>query len=273
MKSITFPSSNLANTAGLVAVGAATGAVAGVGALLTYSFLAGKGAGVLVAAKSALGLGPAAAANAAGVTGAAANAANAAGVTGAAANAANAVSGAANLVSNAAMNAAGATAASSTAASAGAGASNLSRLMNLLLPATAGMAGGGASGLGIARKIAHDQLERAKEMITEQAEHLQEGMNKMIAEQADALQERLQVLETRLEEPAPAENQLEQIKGIGPKLSALLNDAGIRTLDDLVKANPEKVQAILDNSPVKQLFKLEDWIAQAQELLAQKKNA
>lgn len=260
MKSITFPSSNLANTAGLVAVGAATGAVAGVGALLTYSFLAGKGAGVLVAAKSALGLGPAAAANAAGVTGAAANAANA-------------VSGAANLVSNAAMNAAGATAASSTAASAGAGASNLSRLMNLLLPATAGMAGGGASGLGIARKIAHDQLERAKEMITEQAEHLQEGMNKMIAEQADALQERLQVLETRLEEPAPAENQLEQIKGIGPKLSALLNDAGIRTLDDLVKANPEKVQAILDNSPVKQLFKLEDWIAQAQELLAQKKNA
>ena len=263
MKSITFPSSNLANTAGLMAVGAATGAVAGVGALLTYSFLAGKGAGVLVAAKSALGLGPAAAANAAGVTGAAANAANAA----------NAVSGAANLVSNAAMNAAGATAASSTAASAGAGASNLSRLMNLLLPATAGMAGGGASGLGIARKIAHDQLERAKEMITEQAEHLQEGMNKMIAEQADALQERLQVLETRLEEPAPAENQLEQIKGIGPKLSALLNDAGIRTLDDLVKANPEKVQAILDNSPVKQLFKLEDWIAQAQELLAQKKNA
>lgn len=261
MKSITFPSSNLANTAGLVAVGAATGAVAGVGALLTYSFLAGKGAGVLVAAKSALGLGPAAAANAAGVTGAAT------------ANAANAVSGAANLVSNAAMNAAGATAASSTAASAGAGASNLSRLMNLLLPATAGMAGGGASGLGIARKIAHDQLERAKEMITEQAEHLQEGMNKMIAEQADALQERLQVLETRLEEPAPAENQLEQIKGIGPKLSALLNDAGIRTLDDLVKANPEKVQAILDNSPVKQLFKLEDWIAQAQELLAQKKNA
>ena len=260
MKSITFPSSNLANTAGLVAVGAATGAVAGVGALLTYSFLAGKGAGVLVAAKSALGLGPAAAANAAGVTGAAANAANA-------------VSGAANLVSNAAMNAAGATAASSTAASASAGASNLSRLMNLLLPATAGMAGGGASGLGIARKIAHDQLERAKEMITEQAEHLQEGMNKMIAEQADALQERLQVLETRLEEPAPAENQLEQIKGIGPKLSALLNDAGIRTLDDLVKANPEKVQAILDNSPVKQLFKLEDWIAQAQELLAQKKNA
>ena len=263
MKSITFPSSNLANTAGLVAVGAATGAVAGVGALLTYSFLAGKGAGVLVAAKSALGLGPAAAANAAGVTGAAANAANAA----------NAVSGAANLVSNAAMNAAGATAASSTAASAGAGASNLSRLMNLLLPATAGMAGGGASGLGIARKIAHDQLERAKEMITEQAEHLQEGMNKMIAEQADALQERLQVLESRLEDPAPAENQLEQIKGIGPKLSALLNDAGIRTLDDLVKANPEKVQAILDNSPVKQLFKLEDWIAQAQELLAQKKNA
>lgn len=261
MKSITFPSSNLANTAGLVAVGAATGAVAGVGALLTYSFLAGKGAGVLVAAKSALGLGPAAAANAAGVTGAAT------------ANAANAVSGAANLVSNAAMNAAGATAASSTAASAGAGASNLSRLMNLLLPATAGMAGGGASGLGIARKIAHDQLERAKEMITEQAEHLQEGMNKMIAEQADALQERLQVLETRLEDPAPAENQLEQIKGIGPKLSALLNDAGIRTLDDLVKANPEKVQAILDNSPVKQLFKLEDWIAQAQELLAQKKNA
>ena len=260
MKSITFPSSNLANTAGLVAVGAATGAVAGVGALLTYSFLAGKGAGVLVAAKSALGLGPAAAANAAGVTGAAANAANA-------------VSGAANLVSNAAMNAAGATAASSTAASAGAGASNLSRLMNLLLPATAGMAGGGASGLGIARKIAHDQLERAKEMITEQAEHLQEGMNKMIAEQADALQERLQVLETRLEDPAPAENQLEQIKGIGPKLSALLNDAGIRTLEDLVKANPEKVQAILDNSPVKQLFKLEDWIAQAQELLAQKKNA
>lgn len=261
MKSITFPSSNLANTAGLVAVGAATGAVAGVGALLTYSLLAGKGAGVFVAAKSALGLGPAAGANAAGVTGAAA------------ANAANAVSGAANLVSNAAMNAAGATAASSTSASAGAGASNLARLMNLLLPATAGMAGGGASGLGIARKIAHDQLERAKEMIAEQAEHLQEGMNKMIAEQADALQERLQVLETRLEDPAPTENQLEQIKGIGPKLSALLNDAGIRTLDDLVKANPEKVQAILDNSPVKQLFKLDDWIAQAQELLAQKKNA
>ncbi|MCR4029273.1 MULTISPECIES: hypothetical protein [Flavobacterium] len=42
------------------------------------------------------------------------------------------------------------------------------------------------------------------------------------------------------------ENDLKVVEGIGPKIEALFNDAGIKTWHDLSEASTEKLQSILD---------------------------
>jgi predicted flap endonuclease-1-like 5' DNA nuclease len=193
-------------------VGATTGAVAGIAALVTYGLLASKGLTAVLAAKTVGGL----KASGAGVA-----------------------SGA------------------SAAGSAGTSASGFNWL-KVLMPTSAGAVGGGASGLGIARKAIHDKLEQAREVLEEQT---------------NAVLQRVQELETRLDDSIVTEtptDNLEQIKGIGPKFAGLLRDMGIHTVEDLAQANPEKLHAILDASPAKQMMKVEDWIAQAQQLVSKK---
>lgn len=43
------------------------------------------------------------------------------------------------------------------------------------------------------------------------------------------------------------ENDLKIVEGIGPKIEALLNEAGIRTWYDLSEASTEKLQSVLDS--------------------------
>ena len=270
-----FSKENLTSPTGLVVVGAATGAVTGIAAMVTYSLIAGKGTGAWLALKSIFSAPAAASTTAAGTTAATAAPLTASTTTTAFTPFAASITSSAPIATTTTATApvAASTAVVAPAVAAANSASNLSslgsNLMSLLIPASAGMAGGGASGLGIAKKIAHDQLEKAKEMI---------------AEQANDLQERLQTLETRVEaeltptpaaEPPPpppprVPSELEQIKGIGPKLAGLLQEAGISTLEDLAQSNAQTLQTILDNSRVKQLFKLEDWLTQAQHLIEQK---
>lgn len=218
MKSIPFSTPALASTAGIVMVGATTGAVAGIAALGIYSLLTSKGLTAVLAAKTVGGL------QASGVS-------------------ASAVGTAASGVS--------------TAGVAGTSAPGFNWLQ-VLMPTTAGAAGGGASGLGIARKAVHDKLEQARHALEEQT---------------NAVLQRVQELETRLEDsiaPAIPADNLEQIKGIGPKFAGLLRDMGIYTLEDLAQASPEALHAVLDAFPAKQMMKVEDWIAQAQHLVSKK---
>ncbi|EIJ36791.1 hypothetical protein [Thiothrix nivea] len=55
MKSINLPSPGMNNTAGIVAIGAASGALAGFVGLAAYGVLAGKGAVAAWAVKTAAG--------------------------------------------------------------------------------------------------------------------------------------------------------------------------------------------------------------------------
>lgn len=217
-----------------ITVGAATGAIGGITALTVYGLLTGKGAIAALAAKTSLGL------QSSGLAGIANTAATTTG---------------ASTVGAAATN--GAVAATSVASG---GTQALPKLLNFLIPASAGAVGGGASGLSMARQAVQKKLQEA---------------TSAFEAQANDLLQRVQSLETFLEEdkatpatPATPTNELEQIKGIGPKFAKLLQEIGIYTLEDLAKADINALEIILDNSPAKQMFKLEDWIEQAKAVIA-----
>ncbi len=62
--------------------------------------------------------------------------------------------------------------------------------------------------------------------------------------------------------------ELQQIKGIGPKYARMLVDAGIVNLDDLAAATPDDLQAIVQARGG--LNRYEDWIQQARTLVNKK---
>ncbi len=62
--------------------------------------------------------------------------------------------------------------------------------------------------------------------------------------------------------------ELQQIKGIGPKYARMLVDAGIANLDDLAAATPDDLQAIVQARGG--LNRYEDWIQQARALVNEK---
>ena len=59
----------------------------------------------------------------------------------------------------------------------------------------------------------------------------------------------------------PADD-LTRIEGIGPKVAQVLNEAGIKTFDELARANPAEVQNTL-NAAGLQMLNPEGWIEQA----------
>jgi predicted flap endonuclease-1-like 5' DNA nuclease len=65
--------------------------------------------------------------------------------------------------------------------------------------------------------------------------------------------------------PAPAapvqKVDLTKVKGIGPEVQKALNDAGINTYGDLVKASPEQLQAIMTDAGI--ISDVSTWSAQA----------
>ena len=63
---------------------------------------------------------------------------------------------------------------------------------------------------------------------------------------------------------APAtEDDLRKIEGIGPKISAALKEAGIRTFADLAAKTPAELQAILDEAGFARISNPETWPEQA----------
>ena len=57
-------------------------------------------------------------------------------------------------------------------------------------------------------------------------------------------------------------DDLTKIEGIGPKVSKVLNEAGIKTFEGLARANPADVQKTLDQAGL-QMMSPEGWIEQA----------
>jgi large subunit ribosomal protein L21 len=68
-------------------------------------------------------------------------------------------------------------------------------------------------------------------------------------------------------EPAPAQpakpDDLKKIEGIGPKVSSLLNEAGIMTFQQMVDTGAEKLETILDEAGL-HMLDADTWPEQAQ---------
>ncbi|CAA6828312.1 MAG: Unknown protein [uncultured Thiotrichaceae bacterium] len=137
-----------------------------------------------------------------------------------------------------------------------------SRLLGLLLPASIGALGGGLGGLSLARK----KTLQARDVSTESV--------KEPKEQDDTENQSLQPSETHLTKTMPVPNtsevDLEQIKGIGPKYSSLLQKAGIHTVEDLAMNPLEDIHSALNSSLGEQKFRLKNWVTQARQMVEQK---
>lgn len=83
--------------------------------------------------------------------------------------------------------------------------------------------------------------------------------------------------EPALAAPAPlpdgvAADDLQQIRGIGPKIAGILQELGVRRFEQIAEWTPEKVAWINDHLKFKGRIEREEWIAQAQALLARREN-
>lgn len=68
---------------------------------------------------------------------------------------------------------------------------------------------------------------------------------------------------------SPAIDDLKIVQGIGPKVEALLNDANINSLEELVNTPTENLKSILENAGSRyQAIDPTTWIEQAQEVIA-----
>ncbi|MGW3345775.1 S8 family serine peptidase [Nonomuraea rubra] len=74
--------------------------------------------------------------------------------------------------------------------------------------------------------------------------------------------------------PVPAEDDFQRVKGVGPKISALLHQAGITTFEQLRALSVEELAAILHSAGIgaERLAK-QDWIGQAAALAAEERRA
>jgi predicted flap endonuclease-1-like 5' DNA nuclease len=67
-------------------------------------------------------------------------------------------------------------------------------------------------------------------------------------------------------EAAPAQEDLEVISGIGPKIVHALNAAGVVTFSDLIARTPEELEQIVRTAQVRMVGHASNWIAQAKFL-------
>ena len=73
--------------------------------------------------------------------------------------------------------------------------------------------------------------------------------------------------------PVPAADDLTVIKGIGPKTAALLQEAGITTLDQLAALDVEQLRALLTSAGSRyRVIDPAGWPAEAQRLAAARGN-
>lgn len=75
-------------------------------------------------------------------------------------------------------------------------------------------------------------------------------------------------------ESTPAEDDFQRVKGVGPKISGLLRDAGITTFEQLSALSVEELTAVLQPAGIgAERLSKQDWIGQAAELAAEERSA
>lgn len=254
-------------TIGFVAIAATTGAVTGV--IVAKGLLAAKGAVAAQAALAAKG-GTAVAAPSTAQSGAAL-------LQQATANSAAALQNANTLLTNLTANGTAAlTNATGLVTSVTTGGATLGHqlavllnaLTNNALPLTAGAVGGGAVGVGVTqRQVRHLQV-RFNEQVA-QTEAYQTEANRLQTALADA-QTQISANAANIVLPVaqPAQDSLEQIRGIGPVFARHLNAAGIFTFADLAAQTPEELQKIMTGVRANRMFHPQEWIDQARQLAA-----
>jgi len=140
-----------------------------------------------------------------------------------------------------------------------------SSLIGLLFTSTGGALGGGATSLGVVRKQVSDITKKIENKTNEAIQEL-ENKVEGLTQQLDASQSEL--AQYKQENVATINLDLQQIKGIGPKYSKLLEEAGIKTIKELAQTSNQDLSLLLESSVEKHLFKLDEWIAQAQQIVA-----
>lgn len=138
-------------------------------------------------------------------------------------------------------------------------------ILPLLGIGAAGAAGGAAGGAVLQgqqnkkQKQAIDSLSTKSDVQQQAVETLQSDLN-ATKQKVDAVAAAVSA------QPAPAPDNLEDIKGIGPVYEKRLNEGGIFTFADLAQATPEQVAEIMEKDDQSFLGDPADWIQQAREL-------
>ena len=65
-------------------------------------------------------------------------------------------------------------------------------------------------------------------------------------------------------------DNLQKIKGIGPKIAGILDELGIRRFDQIAAWTPENVAWVNDHLRFKGRIEREEWIPQARSLIAER---
>lgn len=97
-------------------------------------------------------------------------------------------------------------------------------------------------------------------------DEVKDKMDDVIEDVMDKVEDVKEAVEDRIESISQidAKNDLKVIDGIGPKLEAVLNEAGITSYASLAKMSEKKLQAILDEAgPRYRMHNPSDWKAQA----------
>lgn len=197
----------------IIAVGAATGAIASAGAVTVYALLSGNALAAALLTKPTLGL-PAAA-------------------------------GASPSVA-------------------------LRGLLELLLPGAVGAAGGGVAGAGFAKQQVRRALDPLRQDMHNLARQVLRGVGPAgpdgTAPAGSAMPDAAPAAPRGGEPEAAAMRELERVRGIGPRYSALLVAGGIRSLADLAGADPAQIRQLLGASVAAPMAAPAQWISQARAL-------
>ena len=126
------------------------------------------------------------------------------------------------------------------------------------------------------------KADKLKDMVEDKAEEAQKRASKTVKKVTKTADKVMDVVEDKAEEvmkatkkivkaekvtDAPAVADLKVIDGIGPKMEEILNNAGIKTMDQLRKAKVEDLKAILEAAgPRYKMFNPQFWIDQANNL-------
>ncbi len=109
------------------------------------------------------------------------------------------------------------------------------------------------------KAAAEDIMEEAEVILDDVVEDTEEVVEEVLAEATD--------MPTLLEAANGEADDLTQIKGIGPKLSAVLNDKGIYHFSQIAEWTPENIAWLDEKLSFKGRVQREGWVEQAQNLL------